>query len=265
MNRDFLANHWYASVYEQFENQTHDVEFLLGMLARHTEGVPQHIFEVACGAGRISVPLAKAGHSVIGIDSDEQMLLRCYRHTADLPNMRCYQGDAVKADWGAGYDVVVMAGNLLINIESDMEYAEAQALLLHKAASALRSGGHLYLDFDLHHDPATVFNRCQERCSFEGADELGTAGKAISYGSIYDPVTQICAGVKHFQIQTNNSETVIYPIRWYKHIPTQAQIYHWVRAAGLTIERTFQNYTSNPVPEPNDTSTYRAVIWAKKP
>lgn len=265
MNSNFLTKHWYASVYEQCENQTHDIDFLLDVLARHTEGVPQRIFEVACGGGRISIPLAKAGHNVIGIDSDEQMLLRCYRHTAELPNIRCYQADALKADWGADYDVVVMAGNLLINIESDMEYAEAQVLLIHKAASALRIGGHLYLDVDLHHDPAAVFNRLQESCSFEGKDELGTAGKVVSYGSVYDPVTQICAGVKHFQLRANNGEPIISPSRWYKHIPTQAQIYGWVRAAGLTIQRTFQNYTSNAVPEPNDPSTYRAVIWAKKP
>ena len=35
MDRNFIARHWYASVYEQFENQTHDVEFLLKVLEAH--------------------------------------------------------------------------------------------------------------------------------------------------------------------------------------------------------------------------------------
>jgi len=58
LNRDFIAKHWYANVYEQFENQTNDVEFLLDILHKNTNGDPQNILEVACGGGRISVPLA---------------------------------------------------------------------------------------------------------------------------------------------------------------------------------------------------------------
>ena len=54
------------------------------------------------------------------------MLLRCYRRMKDIPNIKCYQADAIKTDWGTGFDVVVMAGNILINIETDIDYAEAQ-------------------------------------------------------------------------------------------------------------------------------------------
>ncbi|MDR1540099.1 MAG: hypothetical protein LBU32_19285 [Clostridiales bacterium] len=44
----------------------------------------------------------------------------------DIPNINCYQADAINANWGTGYDVVVMAGNILINIETELDYAEAQ-------------------------------------------------------------------------------------------------------------------------------------------
>ena len=78
MDRKFIAKHWYADVYEQFENQTNDVDFLLKVLSENTN-TPQNILEVACGGGRICVPLAQAGHTVTGFDKDEHMLLRCYR------------------------------------------------------------------------------------------------------------------------------------------------------------------------------------------
>ena len=65
MNRDFIAKHWYASVYEQFENQTRDVEFLLNFLHKNTTGETQKILEVACGGGRICVPLAQAGYNIV--------------------------------------------------------------------------------------------------------------------------------------------------------------------------------------------------------
>ena len=94
MNKQFIAKHWYAGSYEQFENQTNDVEFLLKVLREQTDGTSQNILEAACGGGRISVPLAQAGHKVTGFDADEFMLLRCYRRMKDVPNITCYQADA---------------------------------------------------------------------------------------------------------------------------------------------------------------------------
>lgn len=264
MNKEFIARHWYANVYEQFENDTYDVKFLLNVLKNQTDGMSQNILEIACGGGRISIPLAKAGHLVTGFDADEHMLLRCYQRMAGMPNIHIYQADATKNDWSCDFDVVVMAGNLLINIESEMDYAGAQRLLIQKAADALKAGGHFYLDFDLYADPASVFNRLKENSYFDGTDDLGTIGKTISYGSVYDPVTQICTGTNHWELTLNNEETCIFPKRWYKHIPTQAQVYQWLCDAGFEIERTYLNYTDETVPEPIDSRTQHVTIWAKK-
>lgn len=264
MNRDFIAKHWYASVYEQFENQTHDVEFLLKVLREQTNNTPQTILEAACGGGRIAVPLAEAGHDVTGFDANEHMLLRCYQRMKGLSTIRCFQADAMTADWGAGYDVVVLAGNILINIESDMDYAKAQATFIRKASQALRPGGHLYMDFDLHANPAAIFNGLRESSYFDGTDDLGTSGRTVSYGSVYDPVTRICAGSGHMEITTNAGEQFVVSEIWHKHVPTQAQVYTWLAESGFTIERTYMNYTADPLCEPIDETTWRATIWAKK-
>ena len=264
MNRSFIAKRWYASVYEQFENQTNDVEFLLNVLSAQLGDKPQNILEFACGGGRICVPLAQAGHHVTGFDVDGYMLERCYHRMSALPNIRCYQADGTAADWGHDFDVVVMAGNILINIESDMDYAAAQAATIKKAAAALKTGGHLYMDFDLLFNPAACFNQLKESSYFNGTDDSGTTGRTVSYGSVYDPVTQICAGAGHWELHTNNGEEIIIPEQWYKHIPTQAQVYKWIHDAGLIIGRTYHNYSDEPVPEPIIRSTHRAVIWAEK-
>jgi SAM-dependent methyltransferase len=264
LNQDFIAKHWYADVYEQFENQTDDVNFLLNVLKEQTGNRPQNILEAACGGGRICVPLAEAGHAVTGFDADEHMLLRCYRRMQGLKNIHCFAADATTADWGTDFDVVVMAGNILINIESEMDYAVAQAIFIQNATTALRPGGHLYLDFDLHFDPAAVFNSLRESSYFNGIDDMGTSGRTVSYGSVYDSVTQMCAGASHWELTTNNGEHFIIPRLWHKHIPTQAQVYDWLTQAGLTIERTYVNYTDEPIPEPITESTYRATIWAQK-
>ncbi|NLC68191.1 MAG: class I SAM-dependent methyltransferase [Clostridiaceae bacterium] len=268
MNRDFIAKYWYAYIYEQLENQTNDVEFLLSILQKHTDGSSQKILEVACGGGRICIPLAQAGHTVTGFDADEHMLLRCYRRMKGMSNITCYTANALTSDWGTGFDVVVLGGNFLINIETGetgMDYAQAQQVVIHKAAFALKNGGHLFLDFDLHYDPARIFNRSGESSYFNGTDDIGTYGRTVSYGSVYDPVTRICTGTRHWEIKANNGESFIaFSEQWHKHIPSQAQVYGWLSEAGLTIERSYKNYTDEPIHEPLDESMHRATIWARK-
>lgn len=265
MDRRFIARHWYADVYERFENQTDDVEFFLKLLRDQTGGTPQNILEVACGGGRISVPLARAGHRVTGFDSDEYMLLHCYRRMRDLPNMTCYQADATMSDWGEDFDIVVMAGNVLMNIKSDMDYAEAQESFIRKAAAALHSGGHLLIDYDLHSDSSasSFFNRSGESSYFKGTDDLGTRGKTMSYGSVYNPVTRVCAGANHFDLTANNGQRIILSEVWHKHIPSQEQVSAWLTSAGFTVEKTYRNYTVEPLDQ-RESGHVRATIWARK-
>ena len=269
MNKNFIVKHWYAHAYEQFENQTNDVEFFIDVLRNETNGTPQNILEVACGGGRISVPLARAGHNVTGFDADEFMLLRCYNKMKGIPNITCYKADAVNDDWGAGFDVVVMAGNILINIETGINYVEAQQLFIRKAAAALRPGGHLLLDYDQHSDTSAIkfFNQILETGRLgvekEYKDDLGTSGKFKIYGNVYDPVTRICAWASHKELITNNGKRVIESTTGHKHIPSLEQVYGWLADAGFHIEKTYRNYKDEPLLE-NEPEYVKATIWAKK-
>jgi len=264
-NIDFIARHWYASVYEQFENYTHDVEFFIKVLNEQSCG-KLNILEAACGGGRISVPLAQAGHTVTGFDADEHMLLRCYRRMAGLKNIRCYRADAAFSDWGNGYDAVVLAGNILINIESEMDYEKSQMTFIKKAAEALRTGGHLLMDYDYHSDESAMktFNNLGERFYFEGTDELGTTGRTVSLGGAYDPVMRIWTGIGHWELTLNNGEKIIYAAKpRYKHIPSLKQVRGWLSDAGLAVEKIYKNYTDEQLSE-NETEYARATVWAAK-
>lgn len=269
MNKQFIVKHWYASSYEKFENQTDDVKFLIELLNEQTGGAPQKILEVGCGGGRICIPLAQAGHNVTGFDTDSYMLLRCYRRMKGISNIRCYQADATNCDWGTGFDVVVMAGNILINIESDMEYAEAQQNFIRKSATALRQGGHLILDYDQHSEASAIkfFNRLGEsgRLGDDSTyvDELGTSGKIKIYGNVYDPVTRMCTWASHMDLLTNNGERIIGSTIGYKHIPTLTQVYEWLADAGFNIEKTCRNYTDVSI-SAKEPDYVRATIWARK-
>ena len=167
MDINKIKSHWYAYLYDKQENQTYDVELMLQILGDK----PKEILEVCCGGGRILVPLAKAGHNVVGFDMDEDMMSQIPRKITGLSNIKFYRADAIHSDWGSDYDVVVLAGNIMINIETDMDYKEAQKLFIKKAADALKVGGYIYLDFDLHAHPEKIFNSIRERVHFEGTDD----------------------------------------------------------------------------------------------
>ena len=138
-----IISKWVADMYDQKVTDTDDVGFLLSVVGEK----PKKILEIACGSGRVLVPLAKAGHDVTGLDADEYVLAKIPAKAEGLKNIEWRAADAVQDDWGAGYDVVVLAGNILYNIVSDMDYAKAQELFIRKAASALAPGGYVYIDY----------------------------------------------------------------------------------------------------------------------
>jgi SAM-dependent methyltransferase len=247
--------HWWAYIYERQENYTHDVEFMLSVFGNKA----QNILEVCCGSGRILVPLAKAGHNVTGFDIDEYMLSMIALKAKDLPNIRYYKADALSDGWGEDFDIVVQAGNIMINIETDRDYKESQQTFIRKAAAALKIGGYLYLDFDLSLHPETVFNGTGD-VYFEGYDDTGVYGKTVSCGGRYDPVTQMSGGLGHFELTLPNGEK--HNIVWtgLKHIPTLRQIHDWLTEAGFVIEQEYGDYSGNPICE----TTHRAIIFARK-
>jgi len=71
LNSDVYENagfcRFYDWVYDGFEG---DIPFYLGLAERY--GPP--VLEVACGTGRVTLPLARAGFEVVGIDLSEPML-----------------------------------------------------------------------------------------------------------------------------------------------------------------------------------------------
>ena len=126
MDINKIKSHWYAYIYDKQENQTYDVELMLQILGDK----PKKILEVCCGGGRILMPLAKAGHIAVGFDMDEDMMTQIPGKINGLSNIKFYKADAIHSNWGSDYDVVVLAGNIMINIEIDMDYKEAQKLFI---------------------------------------------------------------------------------------------------------------------------------------
>ncbi len=83
-NEEKIIAKWAADMYDANETDTADVDFALSIVG----DAPKRILEVACGSGRILVPLAKAGHDAAGLDIDADMLDKISPKAAGLQNIR---------------------------------------------------------------------------------------------------------------------------------------------------------------------------------
>ena len=245
---------WSADMYEIDETGTEDVDFLLACLGM----TPKRILEIACGSGRILVPLTKAGHTVVGLDMDEAMLRKIPAKVKGLDNISWQIADAIADDWGTGYDVVVIAGNFLMNIVSKEGPERAQKVLFEKAKLALKPGGMLYIDYNYTFYPEQWYVHSGERIIWEGADNQGTTGRMLLCDSTYDAETGLIRSVRRYELETATGEKIRKKMPSVKHFVKLEQIHTWLSEEGFRIEKEYGDYAGNPIGE----TTGRAIICA---
>lgn len=251
-----IFNKWFRDLYDLEEDGTEDIELILSLLGKQ----PKKVLEIACGSGRILVPIAKAGHEVFGFDIDDYMMSQIPDKVKGLNNLQFKNMDAIAGDWGNDFDTVIMAGNLLHNIESDLPYQEAQQLFIKKASACLHKDGHLFLDFGMFAKPEEIFAKDDGRIIFQGTDQSGVSGQYICINDFYDLHTHIATGRRHIELTMPDGHQVVINQNWKKHIPTLEQIHVWLHDAGFVIENEYGTYDGQPISE----ATYRAVIYARK-
>jgi SAM-dependent methyltransferase len=137
-----------AEIYDtEWETEAPEVEEILGYIAGRG---PRRILDPFCGTGRILLPLAEAGHELVGMDQCQGFLARLREKLSRLPEevqhrVTLIEADSLAIPWPRGFDVVFMGGNCLWELAT----AEEQDRAVASAASALKRGGHLYLDNDI--------------------------------------------------------------------------------------------------------------------
>ncbi len=252
-NINEIYSKWYTNIYDRMEEFREDVDLYLDMVGDK----PVNILEAACGSGRILVPLAEAGHTVSGFDRNDKMLELIARKSS-LSNLNCRQMDAIEGDWGSDYDIVIMGGNLLLNVEGVLPYEDIQRLFISKAAKALKTGGHLILEFGLFAHPEKIFAPNEGRLIYEGADASGVYGKFFVINTSYDSATQMASGSRRFDFTMPDGETASVYQTWAKHVPTLTQVHRWLRESGLEVEEEYGDFRRNPISETTD----HAILWS---
>ena len=98
--------------------------------------------ELACGTGRVAVPLAKEGIRITGLDSSPSMLERAREKSAGIENVSWVEGDMRSFDLGERFGLITIpAGSFHLLPTTDDQIACVSASARH-----LSGGGRLVLD-----------------------------------------------------------------------------------------------------------------------
>ena len=103
--------HFHHSLYAE------DLPFWLGLAAR-SHGP---LLELGCGTGRVTHPLAGAGHMVYGIDHNFEMLTYCKEHIEpkQQSRVRLVQGDMTGFHLGSQFGLIFAPCNTISTLPEE--------------------------------------------------------------------------------------------------------------------------------------------------
>ncbi|MEO8288916.1 MAG: class I SAM-dependent methyltransferase, partial [Chloroflexota bacterium] len=102
---------------------------------------PRSVLDAGCGTGRVGIELARRGIDVVGVDIDQRLLGAAQ---AKAPEMEWHLDDLATIDLGRQFDVIVMAGNVMIFLTPGTE-----GIVLKNLARHLAPGGQIIAGFQL--------------------------------------------------------------------------------------------------------------------
>jgi SAM-dependent methyltransferase len=108
---------------------------------------PASVLDAGCGTGRVAIELASRGIDVAGIDLDYRMLEHARNKAPTLPWV---EADLLRVDLERRFDVVAMAGNVMIFVQAGSEAAVVANMARHLAGDgALIAGFELGRGYDV--------------------------------------------------------------------------------------------------------------------
>ena len=99
---------------------------------------PGSVLDAGCGTGRVARELARRGVDAVGVDIDADMLATARRKSPELA-WRC--ADLSSVDLGRTFDVILLAGNVMIFLAPGSESQVIANLVRHLAPDGLVIAG----------------------------------------------------------------------------------------------------------------------------
>ncbi len=233
----------FADVYDDWYSDISDAEATAAFVQQF--GDNQRILELGVGTGRLSSPLAGAGHHVVGIDASAAMLERFV--AVERPAVSCaVEGDMALLPFGAeSFDTVLVATNTLFNAHEP----GSQERCVAECRRVLRLGGRLIIEAMVPAPPDPQLDRLVSTRTI-------TPEVAVLTATVRDVDRQEITG-QHIEISEDGIKMRPWKIRY----STPAQLDEMTTAANFRLGSRCADWASNPhrSESPNAVSVYVAI------
>lgn len=249
-----------AEIYDQVESHTRDVNLIRSLIGK---GAPIRVLEPFCGTGRILIPLALDGHTLVGLDQAVGMLRRGGDKIAalDAPvseRISLAAADVIQDPWPGGFDLVLLGGNCFYELAA----AEEQERCVAAAAGALKPGGYLYVDNDhMEGELAASWRQAGVRPGFpSGVCADGTRLESTTEVVWWDGPNRLARFRRRTRIIAPDGTSAEVKYEQVKHPVSAEEVRGWLSAYGFKILRTYGNHAGDPY----HAAAERAIFWAQE-
>ena len=226
---------------------------------------PRRILELACGTGRVTLPLARLGvaSELVALDSSEPFLAKLRSRLngeALATGVSVVLGDMRSPRLDGPFDLVAVPFNSLAYLTSH----ESRVACLRSVRSLLAPGGRFV--FDLVAPRYDFLAEAVGRPSplrvdaDHPAPEHGVARFLRSYTDIYDPASQTLHSTNRYEIYYADGrvEHRITDLDWHIYFPEELELL--LADAGLTVVERYGDYDRGPWD-----ATSRRYVWLAAP
>ncbi|HKP16209.1 MAG TPA: class I SAM-dependent methyltransferase [Gemmatimonadaceae bacterium] len=213
-------------------------------------GAASRVLELGCGTGRLTLPLAQAGHEVTGIDLSPAMLARARAKLAAQPRsvqdrVTLHEGDVRRLELEAtpSFDLVAAPFRILQHLVT----IEDQLDVLAGARRRLRPGGRLVLDvFNPNYASMTRDRSAEvEDTPEQSLPDGRTLRRTVRVTAVHW-VEQVSDVELIYHLRTGDrTERVVqkFGMRWF----TPAELTHLVARAGFRLDALYGDFDRCPL------------------
>ncbi len=228
---------------------TADIPFILD-LANKTSG---HILELGCGSGRLLLPLARAGHTVTGIDNSAVMLARAQvrldnESEAVQSRVTLIEADMGKVEVNGRYPLIIIPYNTFLHLDT-----QQAKTTLKQIQKQLAPNGQLFID--LINPFAIADTPDNEEFSFEGEySDPESGNRLLQFASNQldeeNQTLHIKWAYNIAKLDDSITERIIVESSYHYHFPHQLALL--LQQTGFKINAIYGNYDYSSFNEESD-------------
>jgi SAM-dependent methyltransferase len=235
-----------AALYDyEYRRRRADVGFYRE-LARKRLGDGGRILELGAGSGRVTIPLARAGHEVVAADSSPAMLAKLRARVATLPlsvqkRITIIEGDLRDFDVGTKFPLVIAVFNVIEHLYTRVEVDAC----LRRVVAHLAPEGAFAFDVQMPDLAWLLRDPAKRWAKTRFTDPVTKRAMFYSTNHDYDPVGQIALIRLYYEPVDGKGPTKIVKLSQRKFFP--AELEALVAHAGLRVVERYGDFGWRPL------------------